>query len=176
MISVECNKKIIPILKSNLENNISNYIIIENGCGSKTSIGEVIMPDYSTDNIGMAQIKIVRKKSDVSVNIKTLDSIIETINEDYKNIGMIKIDVEGMELDVLKGAKEILLKQRPHLFIEAKNNLEFQKIYNYLIKFKYIPMSVWAKTPVYHFVYKPSLILKIYLKYLTMNTKNEIQL
>ena len=99
-----------------------------------------------------------------------------TIIDIGANIGMIKIDVEGMELDVLKGAKEILLKKRPHLFIEAKNNLEFQKIYNYLIKFKYIPMSVWAKTPVYHFVYKPSLILRIYLKYLTMNTKNEIQL
>jgi len=99
-----------------------------------------------------------------------------TIIDIGANIGMIKIDVEGMELDVLKGAKEILLKQRPHLFIEAKNNLEFQKIYNYLIKFKYIPMSVWAKTPVYHFTYKPSLILRIYIKYLTMNTKNEIQL
>ena len=174
LISIECNKKIIPVLKLNLENNISNYILIEDGVGSKNTIGEVYMPNSSTDNIGMAKVKIISNNSSKAIKIRTVDSILKKINGEHQNIGMIKIDVEGMELDVLEGAKETLIKQHPHLLIEAKDKYEFNKLNDYLIKFDYIPISVWAKTPVYHFVYKPNLLFKLYVKYLTFNTKNKL--
>jgi len=35
-------------------------------------------------------------------------------------IGFVKIDVEGHELDVLRGADEVLVRQRPRLLIEAE--------------------------------------------------------
>lgn len=46
------------------------------------------------------------------VGIITLDSLKLT------NISEIKIDVEGMEMDVLEGAKETISKERPVIFIE----------------------------------------------------------
>jgi hypothetical protein len=37
---------------------------------------------------------------------------------DYKDIGFIKIDVEGHEKSVLEGAQETLARDRPNLFVE----------------------------------------------------------
>lgn len=49
------------------------------------------------------------------VEVVTLDSLPLD-----KQISFIKIDVEGGELDVLKGAEKLLLKQHPALFIETQ--------------------------------------------------------
>lgn len=49
------------------------------------------------------------------VQVKTLDSIIP----DSVKVGFIKIDVEGAELLVLKGAKAILRKDRPYVIFEC---------------------------------------------------------
>ncbi|HSS63956.1 MAG TPA: FkbM family methyltransferase [Gammaproteobacteria bacterium] len=37
---------------------------------------------------------------------------------DYRNVGFIKIDIEGHELAALKGAEQTLKRERPNLFIE----------------------------------------------------------
>lgn len=50
----------------------------------------------------------------VQVQIETLDNI--SIN----NIGFIKIDVEGHELEVINGARETLIKNKPILLIEIE--------------------------------------------------------
>ena len=44
--------------------------------------------------------------------------------------------------------------------IEAKNDKEFIHLKNYLKKFYYIQVSVWASTPVFHFIYNPRFKLK----------------
>ena len=50
---------------------------------------------------------------EIEVPLKTLDSY------DFKNVGFLKIDVEGHEEDVLKGASK-LLESRPNLLIETE--------------------------------------------------------
>lgn len=52
-------------------------------------------------------------------------------------IGLIKIDVEGMESDVLLGAKEILLKDKPLLVVEANNDDDFDRVDSLLKVFGY---------------------------------------
>ena len=52
---------------------------------------------------------------EIEVELKTLDEII-SLNDD---INFIKIDVEGGEFDVLKGAKKILIKNKPILLFEC---------------------------------------------------------
>jgi FkbM family methyltransferase len=51
---------------------------------------------------------------EISVPVRRLDSY------DFGQIGFIKIDVEGHELKVLKGAEAILGRDRPNLLIEAE--------------------------------------------------------
>lgn len=50
----------------------------------------------------------------VDVNVRTLDSYA------YHPVGVIKIDVEGNELEVLKGGVETLSRERPNLIIEVE--------------------------------------------------------
>lgn len=54
------------------------------------------------------------------IDIITLDEYIE--NKQIHSINLIKIDVEGFELNVLKGAVNTLRKFKPILFIEVDNN------------------------------------------------------
>lgn len=67
------------------------------------------------------------------IEIKTLDSMI-----DLSRVDFIKIDVEGAELKVLEGAKELLLKTNPIIVFECQNNgLDFfdntaEQIYDFL--------------------------------------------
>lgn len=48
------------------------------------------------------------------VDMRTLDSY------DLKNIGLIKIDVEGHEYDVLSGAQETLAREFPNILVEVE--------------------------------------------------------
>jgi hypothetical protein len=72
----------------------------------------------------------------------------------------VKIDVEGMEVDVLKGANQVLTSDRPHVFAEASSRTHFHALRSYLRQFGYVPLSRWAVTPVYHFAYEPTPKLK----------------
>ena len=50
----------------------------------------------------------------------------------------IKIDVEGAELLVLKGAVEIINKMTPVILVEIQNQENYKEIKNFLSKFGYI--------------------------------------
>ncbi len=43
-------------------------------------------------------------------------------NYNFENIDFIKIDVEGYELNVLKGAKETILRNKPYILLEQRVN------------------------------------------------------
>lgn len=73
--------------------------------------------------------KFIEKK----IEIETLDNIISENN--IKNIKMIKIDVEGWELEVLKGAEKLLKsKNAPIISIEYFEALELKegKVVNFV--------------------------------------------
>jgi hypothetical protein len=67
-------------------------------------------------------------------------------------ITAIKIDVEGMEPLVLQGAKEILKKYKPDLFIEITSDKQMDSILSILKPIGYRAIVSWAVTPVWHFV------------------------
>lgn len=54
----------------------------------------------------------------VSVQCKTLDTVLSEKDPSFDNIGLLKIDVEGYELSVLQGARSILSQKKPDIFYE----------------------------------------------------------
>ncbi len=53
-------------------------------------------------------------KNKITVNCQSIDGLIE---QGYKKPGVIKIDVEGAEYDVLLGAKNTLQQYQPHILL-----------------------------------------------------------
>lgn len=66
-------------------------------------------------------------------------------------IRAIKIDVEGMELDVLKGAKNLIARDLPELYIECQTRPEFERIHGFLAQLNYRYVSTFNATPTHRF-------------------------
>ncbi|MES0862929.1 FkbM family methyltransferase [Ruegeria sp. SCPT10] len=60
-------------------------------------------------------------KGQSKIPVRTLDSLVD---EHSIDVGLIKIDVEGMELDVLEGARKTICEQRPVLLISIYHNFD----------------------------------------------------
>ncbi len=110
VVAFEPSAENLPFLKLNTEN--LNIEIRKHGLGSRHGIVNLVRDNPTnptnfqihTDTMEGEKIEIVR-----------LDDI------DLKeSINYIKIDVEGYEFDVIQGAKETLLKDRPIITIEQK--------------------------------------------------------
>lgn len=158
LITIEPNPNVLPILKRNLQNNINNYTLFECAVGDKECKGTIFIPDNNEENVGMAKVDVDNNEG--NVEIFTLEAIFKkwlNVNEQKINISFIKIDVEGMELLVLKGAEDLLKKYNPQIFAEASTDDELVRIWGFLktLGYKKMPGHLSA-TPVYHFVYKSS--------------------
>ena len=72
-------------------------------------------------------------------------------------IRAIKIDVEGMELDVLQGANEHLEEQRPLLYVECQDEAQFGRVNAFLEKLGYSYWDTFNATPSHLFIHKSEL-------------------
>jgi FkbM family methyltransferase len=71
-------------------------------------------------------------------------------------VALIKLDVEGMEVEVLRGATRILAEHRPIIFAEAQDVAEAKAIAVLLAAFGYRPTSrVFNASPTYEFSTEP---------------------
>jgi FkbM family methyltransferase len=87
----------------------------------KLGLGEVpgalTMNVNSPGNRGGNRIASTRPTPEsFAIEIDTIDGLVE--RQDISRIDLIKIDVEGFELSVLKGARKTLQRLRPKLFVE----------------------------------------------------------
>jgi FkbM family methyltransferase len=81
-----------------------------------------------SENFGGASLvgKTIWTKESFSVPVQRLDDVIS--REENRSIALIKIDVEGFELEVLKGAQRILDEFRPTVIFESNENLREERI------------------------------------------------
>lgn len=105
--------------------------------------GVVTIPpfDYNaTNNYGA--VSRAEWTSGTPVELTTLDSLA------ILNLDLLQLDVEGMELDVLQGAKEHLEFHKPTLFLECDRPTEGAELLRALDEeFSYD--TYWAVTPLY---------------------------
>ncbi len=62
--------------------------------------------------------------------------------------GLLTIDVEGMELDVLRGAEQLIAKCRPVIFFEADRELKKRDLFAWLRDRQYD--LYWWRTPLFN--------------------------
>lgn len=77
-----------------------------------------IMPDSSMGKLSKSSFQEdATSVGEIPVTVRRIDSLVDSHEIPPPNV--VKIDVEGVELDVLKGALEILRTSRPTIFLEA---------------------------------------------------------
>ena len=108
------------ICKTNLKLNDHSNVFVENvGLGSEN--GKVSLIVDTESNRGGNRIGVASQdKESHEIDICVLDEWVGS--RDIQRIDLIKIDVEGYEMEVLKGASNVLLRYRPVLFIELDDN------------------------------------------------------
>lgn len=94
--------------------------------GSKSGEVEISFPfdnngSVISEYVGKLAIKWKGKKKIEKVKVSTLDSLLTNLNE--VPVSIIKIDVQGNELELLKGATKTLNKYIPALIIEIEDQL-----------------------------------------------------
>jgi FkbM family methyltransferase len=146
--SFEPQKSVFAILERNVMlNQLENQILLFNtALGSTSGRGNILVED--TSNLGSSRV-VVENNGDIQID--SLDSL---MLDKIDRIDLIKIDVEGMELDVLKGSVEILNKFKPLLYIETKSQEDFNRVYSFLKKFGYKPKRQFNTTPTILFEYE----------------------
>ncbi len=152
IIAIEPSQMHSDILRKNLSNNLSEYQyeILQIAVGNEEGYANLVFP--SDINLGAAKIDSTSSNSSLNsekVPIKKLDNVINDLN-----ISMLKIDVEGFEIDVLRGAENLIKNNLPHIIVEAHDDEHLNKIKKFLNKYEYTILGRFCYTPTYHFINK----------------------
>ena len=109
----EPTKQNYALLEQTLRLNDSKRIIPVNmGLGARA--GELVI-HYRTENIGGSSAMVSDETTQAeSTKMTTLD---EFVKEHKIEVGFIKVDIEGFEMEFLKGAKETICTQKPAMLL-----------------------------------------------------------
>jgi FkbM family methyltransferase len=127
VLSIEAQERIYYALAGNIAiNNCFNVIAFHGAVSSEGGTMKIPVPDYlSPSSFGSLELK----KSDRNEFIgQAIDYAPESMAEvrkialdefDLPRVDFIKIDVEGMEIEVLQGALQTIEKSKPAMLIES---------------------------------------------------------
>ena len=128
IISIEPEINNFEFLKKSIYlNQLKNISLFNLACSSRKGERNFFI---EKEGIGMHSFYQNKLKSNIFIKVKTekLDNLIfKKLNKnEIKKISLIKIDVEGAEVEVLKGAKKILKLVSPKILVEVweKKSLE----------------------------------------------------
>jgi|SRR5665213_239754 len=152
IMAFEPHPKVFQLLSANVVvNGLSNVRLYPNACGAEAGMLWFPDLDYSLEtNYGALQVSELRSlhhsiKKQVSqpVPIVILDDVY-----DLPALRLVKIDVEGMEVDFLKGAERTIRRFRPMLYIENEYPQSSEQLLCALRDLDYI--AYWHVVPLFN--------------------------
>jgi len=149
VISVEPQPVIHGLLTTNcLLNGHWNVEAVNALCSNRAGWAHVEVDYGSTENSGAITFRahagirdrspwarvrsLVRPAGTKSVPIVRLDDILAGRNADF-----LKLDIEGMELECLQGAKQTLLRSKPVIFMEQSDTSALPLLHDLLSRLRY---------------------------------------
>ncbi len=119
VLAVEPEDTNFAILKLNTRiNNLTNVTSINVALGSSRGRGKLVVPRPTLmGQVTTTASDYASRFSEVGVNFDTVDNVVATFG--IRQVSAIKVDVEGAELAVIRGAEKTIAKFGPRLVIEA---------------------------------------------------------
>ena len=139
VFALEPLKHCFEILNQNIKlNKLEDSVTaIQKAAGRKAGKGNVIVVDPK--NYGRTQVE---RNPTGEIELIALDELILDTE-----VSIIKIDVEGMEFDVLQGAKKLIKRFNPIMYVEAERPEDFKRINSFLSRFGYSAVVNFNWTP-----------------------------
>ncbi len=156
VMSIEPNFHIFGNLIKNLSiNNLSTVNAYNFALGSEEKSGNLMAPKlkfHRNPQLKGSGIQLETAETERNLNswrtigeirIRTLDQLV-TAN-DYLKIGIVKIDAEGSEYEILNGAKNLLHGSASEFLIECLTTDSLNKTNSFMLKFGYYMQQVFGK-------------------------------
>lgn len=122
--------------------------------GATRSQGRLVCDDPSNLG-GQRMVAIAESSTDddaENIDIITLDEMAFSAP-----VRLIKVDVEGAELDVLIGAASLLERDQPLVYVECLTGADFAEVETWLGDRGYLWVGVWNASPTHCFVHREQL-------------------
>ena len=154
VIAIEADPENYDILNRNIQlNKLTNVIAMNYAAYYKEDKIKLFLPGKREESSYTKFYTVMteragNEKKYVEVKANTLDYLLQSTGIKHEDVNWIKIDVEGAEFDVLKGAKSILSKSKDISLLVEIHNLstynttlyepikEFLNSYNFKIEFE----------------------------------------
>lgn len=142
VVAVEPVPLLAEILRSNVaRNQLSDRVTVHQAAlGREDAQAEIAKLDKT--NFGGTTLRL---QSGGDIPVKRLDTLVSG------TVGLIKIDAEGMDYQVLLGAHEVLVRDMPVVVIEAMTSEAVADIESYLSPLGYSILGEYNATPTYVF-------------------------
>lgn len=157
VLCFEPNPGVFDILKSNLDINKVRHTAFKLGLGDEP--GSFVVDDQhlaADGNVGAARLLA---SDDGDIEVSSLDHLLPEIEQGLGDqpLAAIKVDIEGMEPAMLRGARRALQQFHPDLFLEISDARAMQQINDILLPLEYRRLYAFAGTPVWHYVHQSKL-------------------
>jgi len=143
LYAFEPQQRLFQLLCANLAlNGVGNVRAYPEACGARE--GQVRLPDFdygSAGNFGGVSVVEDDASPGVPVRLITLDSLA------LPACHILKVDVEGYEAQVLRGARETILRLRPLLYVENDRPEKQQEVISLIHELGYV--QYWHTPPLF---------------------------
>jgi FkbM family methyltransferase len=157
VVAIEPNPRLHPILRRNIDLNAlgDRTTIVPVGISDREGTGVMALRDEHDGNIGASHIVAgAQTATGEAVTLRRLDDLVAELTPSLPvaPITFLKIDVEGMEMGVLRSATALLREHRPHIFIELITEAALADATALLNEFGYVSVAGLGNPPSYHFI------------------------
>jgi FkbM family methyltransferase len=144
VIAFEPNPEALAVLRENVRlNELQDAVtVVDAGLGAGSARADLIVPD--ANNLGRCKLAAA---AEGALTIRAYDDL----GFDAA-VKLVKIDVEGMELDVLRGMSRLIAAHQPALYVEVQDAAELGLVRSHLEGFGYDLIECFNFTPTYCFL------------------------
>jgi len=131
VVAMEPQRPVFQTLCANVAlNGLGNVLTINAGAGEQPGMTTLELPEYNAGG-NFGGFSLIGQSGNEAIQILPLDNV------ELSSLALIKIDVEGMELDVLKGARQTIAKHMPALYIENDRREKSPQLIEHILAMNY---------------------------------------
>jgi FkbM family methyltransferase len=147
VVAYEPNPELVAGLRDSIEaNGLQEQVTLRDvGVHSRRARG--VLADLDPGNLGAQSVAVAETSGDFGVVALDEESF-------PGRVAAIKVDVEGAELEVLRGARNLIERDHPRLFVESGTLAGFQEVRAFLEELGYVLTGTYNLTPTHS--YRPA--------------------